>query len=219
MKNMKINKSWNLKIAVMLAAVMFGWGAQNAFAAGAVTAQAGIGSSGVNVSNLQSFLASNPMIYPQGLVTGYFGQLTANAVSAFQAAFDLPVVGRVGPLTLSAINRVMVMGRGLDISGPDMSGLIARLSSRQVTINWTTNEAATAKVFYDTRPISTREASLGFTEPTISSAYVTVSSVLTNSQGITIQNLVPGTQYYYIAESVDASGNVSVSSQSTFTAI
>lgn len=216
---MKKNNSWNFKIAVMLAVAVFGWGVQGASAAGAVTTQAGVGSSGVNVSNLQGFLASNPLIYPQGLVTGYFGQLTANAVSAFQAAFDLPVVGRVGPLTLSAINRVMVMGRGLDISGPNMSGMVARLSPRQVTVSWTTNEAATAKVFYDTRPISTREASRGFTEPTISSAYVTVSSVLTNNQGITIQNLVPGTQYYYIAESVDASGNVSVSSQATFTAI
>jgi peptidoglycan hydrolase-like protein with peptidoglycan-binding domain len=166
---MKTNNSWNLKIAVMLAVVMLGFGAQNVFAVGAVTAQAGIGSSGTNVSNLQSFLASNPMIYPLGLVTGYFGQLTANAVSNFQAAYDLPVVGRVGPLTLSVINRVMMMGRGIDISGPDMSGLIARLSPRQVTINWTTNEAASAKVFYDTRPISTMEASRGFTEPTISS--------------------------------------------------
>ncbi len=216
---MKKNNSWNLKIAVVLGAALLGWGAQSALAAGPITSQLSIGSRGANVSNLQSFLASNPMIYPEGLVTGYFGRLTSKAVANFQVAYDLPPVGRVGPLTLATMNRVMATGRGIDISAPVMSGLTAQLSSRQATVSWSLSEAASAKVFFDTRPIPTAEASRSFAEPTVNSAYVSTNATFLNNQSVTLQNLVPGTKYYYIAESIDASGNVSVSLQGTFTAI
>ena len=43
------------------------------------------GASGSDVSDLQAFLASDPEIYPEGLATGYFGQLTERAVQRFQA--------------------------------------------------------------------------------------------------------------------------------------
>jgi peptidoglycan hydrolase-like protein with peptidoglycan-binding domain len=43
-----------------------------------------IGSSGAQVSALQQFLAADPAIYPEGLVTGYFGPLTQAAVMRYQ---------------------------------------------------------------------------------------------------------------------------------------
>ena len=44
-----------------------------------------VGSRGADVSSLQTFLAEDPSVYPQGLVTGYFGFLTKSAVSNFQS--------------------------------------------------------------------------------------------------------------------------------------
>ena len=36
-----------------------------------ITSQLNPGTSGSNVTNLQVFLAANPSIYPEGMVTGY----------------------------------------------------------------------------------------------------------------------------------------------------
>lgn len=46
----------------------------------------GLGSRGSEVSALQQFLAQYPSIYPEGLVSGYFGALTQQAVQRLQAA-------------------------------------------------------------------------------------------------------------------------------------
>src|SRR6185436_11962914 len=62
------------------------------------------GMSGSDVSTLQTFLALDTSIYPQGLVTGYFGPLTRAAVINFQAKNGIATVGRVGPITLVALN-------------------------------------------------------------------------------------------------------------------
>ena len=41
------------------------------------------GSSGLQVKRLQAMLKTMPDIYPEGLVTGYFGVLTEKAVQRF----------------------------------------------------------------------------------------------------------------------------------------
>jgi chitodextrinase len=69
------------------------------------TRQLDIGSTGSDVSALQRFLASYGNVYPAKLVTGYYGQLTADAVSSYQRAIGIPVAGRVGPLTLQTLNK------------------------------------------------------------------------------------------------------------------
>lgn len=215
------NKTLKSKVAVfLLSLALIGAASGVAFAAVPVTSQMGVGSTGSGVSNLQGFLATNPSMYPEGLVTGYFGPLTSRAVSNFQVAYNLPSVGRVGPLTMDALNRVIGAGRGIDISGPQMSGLtVNRITTRTATINWNTNEVASAKVYFDTRPILAYEASQNFVAPTISSAFASVSASFSNFQSVTLQDLTPGVVYYYIAQSTDASGNVSVSTQGSFTAI
>ncbi|MEK7509147.1 MAG: peptidoglycan-binding protein, partial [Patescibacteria group bacterium] len=43
-----------------------------------------LGSSGDDVSRLQQFLALDPSVYPEGLVTGYYGALTEAAIKRFQ---------------------------------------------------------------------------------------------------------------------------------------
>lgn len=55
------------------------------------------------VSRLQQFLAADETIYPEGLVTGYFGRLTEVAVKRWQEKFGVyyerQITGIVGSLT------------------------------------------------------------------------------------------------------------------------
>jgi len=62
--------------------------------AATLTRQLELGMRGDDVSSLQTFLAQDVTIYPQGLVTGYFGSLTKSAVSNFQARNGISTVGR-----------------------------------------------------------------------------------------------------------------------------
>ncbi len=63
-----------------------------------------IGSRGEEVSNLQKLLSTDISIYPEGLVTGYYGPLTKKAVAAFQKKYGIQTIGVVGPKTLSILN-------------------------------------------------------------------------------------------------------------------
>jgi len=58
------------------------------------------------VKCLQQFLSNlGPGIYPEGLVTGYFGPLTQAAVRRYQALQNIITTGYFGPLTRAAINK------------------------------------------------------------------------------------------------------------------
>ncbi len=61
------------------------------------------GARGDAVRALQTLLALDPTIYPQGIVSGTYGPLTAQAVQRFQQAHGLAPVGSVGPRTLAAL--------------------------------------------------------------------------------------------------------------------
>jgi peptidoglycan hydrolase-like protein with peptidoglycan-binding domain len=72
------------------------------------------GMQGLAVRYLQIFLSSQgPEIYPEGSITGYFGNLTKQAVIRFQLKYNLitsadsPVAGLVGPATRGKINELM----------------------------------------------------------------------------------------------------------------
>jgi len=73
------------------------------------------GSSGDDVKSLQEFLKSQSGIYPQGLITGYFGSLTRSAVIRFQERYASEILnplglvsgtGIVGSMTRSKINQL-----------------------------------------------------------------------------------------------------------------
>jgi peptidoglycan hydrolase-like protein with peptidoglycan-binding domain len=70
-----------------------------------------LGSTGPEVSALQSLLSSLPNIYPEKLVTGTFGPLTAKAVGRFQELHNLAkpgdaAYGFVGPATRAKLNSI-----------------------------------------------------------------------------------------------------------------
>ena len=93
-----------------------------------------LGSRGDDVRNLQTFLAhpptGGPDIYPEGLITGYYGPLTEKAIQRFQAkhnivsagAHDTTGYGRLGPRTLARVNELLKEGVGA--SGKIPPGLL-----------------------------------------------------------------------------------------------
>lgn len=62
-----------------------------------------LGSRGAGVTRLQTLLASDSSIYPEGLVTGIYGPLTQKAVVRLQQKNSLVPVGYVGPKTLAVL--------------------------------------------------------------------------------------------------------------------
>lgn len=70
------------------------------------------GSKGHDVSALQAFLKKDPTLYPEGLVTGFFGPVTERAVQRFQKKHGIASVGTngygtVGPKTRIKLNALM----------------------------------------------------------------------------------------------------------------
>jgi len=65
-----------------------------------------------DVKLLQEILATDPEIYPEGLITEYYGPLTTKAVKRFQKKVGLEQVDQVGPKTLSRINEILAEGAG-----------------------------------------------------------------------------------------------------------
>lgn len=67
------------------------------------------GSSGEQVAILQALLAADSSIYPEGVVSGFFGRLTAQAVKRFQKKHGLEQVGNVGPKTLRKLQEFLLL--------------------------------------------------------------------------------------------------------------
>jgi len=93
----------------------------------ALTRSLKLGMSGADVSALQTFLARNSSIYPEGQVTGYFGALTQAAVQRFQTQYSIVSSGSpsttgyglVGPRTIAAIGSVCAGGGASTTGNPN----------------------------------------------------------------------------------------------------
>lgn len=68
------------------------------------------GESSDEVKQLQEFLKQFPDIYPEGIVTGFFGSLTETAVKRFQEKYGIESIGIVGPKTIQKLNKFSVSG-------------------------------------------------------------------------------------------------------------
>jgi peptidoglycan hydrolase-like protein with peptidoglycan-binding domain len=82
-----------------------------------------MGDKGEEVRLLQQTLATDPAIFPEGMVTGTFGPLTAKALHRFQERAGLESVGEVGPKTLELLNKFLAQG-GAGNSGKVPEGLL-----------------------------------------------------------------------------------------------
>jgi len=56
---------------------------------------------------LQTMLAKNKEIYPEGKITGYYGDLTVQAVKRFQIKYGVEQTGIAGPITRSKIMEIL----------------------------------------------------------------------------------------------------------------
>ncbi len=175
-----------------------------------------LGSRGADVSRLQTLLATDTNVYPQALVTGYFGGLSKAAVEQFQAGYGIPVVGRVGPMTRARLNTVALSFTGVDSHAPAISSVNISVSQNNATIAWNTNELTRSKVYYDSNAIYMTEAAGQMMEPGVSGS-VAQDTTLNMSHSMTIPNLQSGRLYQYVIVSVDAQGNASMTMPATFT--
>lgn len=169
------------------------------------------GMSGPDVSALQSFYAGRAEIYPEKLVTGYYGPLTERATMRFQKARGLPQVGRVGPLTLAVLNSYQTPPLGYSPT-PQSSGApilgeeTVRTSPHSATFTWMTNKPANARVYYSvTWPFTLKDAP---------SFYATGG--LSTYQSVTISGLPADKTFYYVLESKDVNGEANYRSGKTF---
>jgi len=65
-----------------------------------------LGSSGEDVKLLQVALSTDKSIYPSGIISGYYGDLTKQAVINFQQKYSLPQNGELDQKTLDKFNEV-----------------------------------------------------------------------------------------------------------------
>jgi hypothetical protein len=91
----------------------------------------------------------------------------------------------------------------VEINPPVISNLTSAVASTSITISWTTNKPATSQVL--------------FGSSTAMSAHVPSDANLSTAHSIQISNLVPGSTYYYEAQSTDPSGKTGNSPQQSFT--
>ena len=79
-------------------------------------------------------------------------------------------------------------------------------SSTTASVSWSTNEAASSRVYYST----TSPVNLGAAPSVFNATLLTV-------HGMNLSGLTASTTYYVVAESRDTANNVSTTSQSSFT--
>ena len=174
------------------------------------------GATGNDVLRVQALLALNPTIYPAGLVTGYYGPLTAQAVTQFQIGYGIAPVGRVGPLTRAKMNSLIASGLAPDVNAHPIGNVSVAVTETTATITWSTAELTRGKVNYDVAPVTLLETSAALAEPVISGTAVSESGYV-QSHSVTLSGLVSGRTYSYAIQSVDLTGNVSVMLPKNFT--
>jgi hypothetical protein len=119
--------------------------------------------------------------------------------------FDVVSANSAGASSSSANNSFATPSSG---SGTPLNILYVAswsITTTGATIGWSTEVISNTSVSYGTSP------SLGLTTP--------VQSTLTNSHGVTLTGLNPGTTYYYVVQSTAANGSTGTSSVYSFTTL
>lgn len=210
-------------IAAALAISLFGAD----LASAAITRSLDIGTSGSDVTELQTYLTTNPSMYPSGLITGYFGSLTQGGVQKFQTAQGIVSsgspestgYGRVGPQTMTRLNTLMGSSGGGILSGeasPILSGLSVQAGQTSATFTFNTNVGTKGQAYYDVTPIRFDEATGPRQLPYVSGMASLDEGGLQTNHSITVQNLQRNTTYYYLVRGVDGVGRMSMIWPSTF---
>lgn len=207
-------------VSSLLLLVSFLFGIHSAFA---ISRSLDIGSTGADVTELQTYLANSTTYYPSGLITGFYGPLTEAAIEKFQTAQSIVSsgsaattgYGRVGPTTMARLNSLMGGNTVSMDQSPSLSATSVQHGSTNATLSWNTDKATQGQVYYNTVPLVFNEATGPRQQPYVSGAFSTDNGGQT-IHSITIQNLTPNTTYYFLTRAVDSAGNMSMTWPSTF---
>ncbi|MFA6973540.1 MAG: fibronectin type III domain-containing protein [Parcubacteria group bacterium] len=98
-----------------------------------------------------------------------------------------------------------------DVIAPNISGVSAgTITGESVTVSWDTNEKAGGSVAYGIESGTYENMASDYLINSAAANYVTAHAVIING-------LVPATKYYFVVLSADAAGNITKSSESSFT--
>ncbi len=170
---------------------------------------------GGQVSELQTFLVRDGML-SSAYITGYYGNLTASAVSQFQASRGIAPVGVVGPATRSAIQLVSCGSTG--IISPAQPVYPINPSNPVYPINpggpiiFSRPDLNSLSVSYNTgTPVITIQG-YGFSQ-TSNTVYFNnqaITSVSSNGSQITftVPNIAPGNYQIYVTNSYGSSNSL-----------
>ena len=96
------------------------------------------GTKNEEVRLLQEILATDSNIYPEGVISGYFGPLTKKAVRRFQERHGIEGVGEVGPQTQKVLNAFLK--KDLDKSHKISKNLLKKFERDDGTATSTDNQ-------------------------------------------------------------------------------
>ena len=172
----------------------------------------GVGMTGDDVSNLQAYLKQFIELYPEGLVTGYFGQLTQRAVQRFQSAYGIvssgdPATtgyGLVGPMTRAKLNELIGVSSATSLDDGGAQTLTTETAVTNITAVPQTETTTTGTVTAGTSQYATTtepiiKTGTGSTSPSRSfnigtgSVYYTVGASSGAGSAETIGYLFGGT--------------------------
>lgn len=217
----RISLITSISLGAVLALAFFGIQYANA----SISSSLDIGSTGPQVTELQTYLSTDSNLYPSGKVTGYFGALTEGGVQKFQVREGIvssgtPAstgYGRVGPSTRARLNALM--GSGPVTSGdtvPVMSTPTVSVTNTTATFTWNTNEVTQGQVYWDTTMLRSDEATGPHQQPFISGSLAIDAGGVQTVHSVTVSNLQTNTTYFYIVRSIDSVGNVTMIMPQTF---
>ncbi|MEK7552702.1 MAG: peptidoglycan-binding protein, partial [Patescibacteria group bacterium] len=185
------------------------------------------------VGNLQEILATDPEIYPEGRKTGYFGQLTQNALLKLQRKAGLAETGVVDEATTAKINELLAKTGGC--SGRIPFGLLKKLNPDSISrpktdtpvvisgVNVSSVGATSAMIAWQTDGLSTGKVHFSLTTPVLGGAEgggVGFDYVPATTHSLTLNNLRPGTTYYYYVAAYGANSNsLSKTAEASFVTI
>lgn len=200
-----------------------------------------VGMSGDDVKTLQELLATDRDVYPEGLITGYFGRLTEKAVRVLQKKLCLDQVGQVGPHTLRRINELLEEGAGKSYGGEGghvpagllrAPGIQAKLCGTATTTPDTvapvisdveTDDitSTTAKIEWETNERADSKVWYGAATPVVTATPTAMVSSpnFVKEHSVALTGLTATTTYYYVAVSADAAGNATSAPQQSFTTL
>ncbi|HUX80942.1 MAG TPA: peptidoglycan-binding domain-containing protein [Candidatus Paceibacterota bacterium] len=192
--------------------------------AATITSQLDIGSTGPDVTTLQTYLSGNINWYPSGLITGYYGSLTEGGVEKFQTSEGIVSsgspsttgFGRVGPITLTHLNEIIGGNTRSSATVPVLSPVTITRGSNFATFSWTTDEPTMGQIYWDTASIRADEATGPGQTPYVSGTLVQDTQGRTTNHVVTVSNLQSNATYYYFMRSIDANGNISAIVPSSF---